>query len=108
MRSPLAARIAAWMVVGLSGCAHQTTEIPFDVLVRGPASSCSFEVGGRKVTMDELLVIARSEAKPGRRAHIDSNMAETPYRCFGGAIYMLQMAGFKDVGFIAEPPPKGR
>ncbi|MFD1951769.1 hypothetical protein ACFSGX_13425 [Sphingomonas arantia] len=55
--------------------------------------------------MDELLAIARPEAKPGRRAFIDSNMAETPYRCVGGAIFALQRAGFKEVSFVAEPPP---
>ena len=29
----------------------------------------------------------------------------TPYRCIGGAIYTMQMAGFQRVGFISEPPP---
>ena len=31
----------------------------------------------------------------------------TPYRCIGGAIYTMQMAGFAKVGFISEPPPGG-
>ncbi len=30
-----------------------------------------------------------------------------PYRCVGGAIYTMQMAGFAKVGFISEPPPGG-
>jgi biopolymer transport protein ExbD len=29
----------------------------------------------------------------------------TPYRCIGGAIYTMQMAGFVKVGFISEPEP---
>lgn len=29
----------------------------------------------------------------------------TPYKCIGGAIYTMQMAGFARVGFISEPPP---
>lgn len=29
----------------------------------------------------------------------------TPYRCIGGTIYSMQMAGFAKVGFISEPPP---
>jgi hypothetical protein len=88
------------------GCAAPATVAPFNIVVRGPATSCSIEVEGRKVTTDELFEIAQPEAKSGRRAHIDSDMAQTPYRCLGGAIYTLQRAGFKDVGFIAEPPPR--
>lgn len=75
---------------------------PFNVIVRGPAASCIIEANGRTVTTEELLSIARPEARSGRRAHIVSDMP-TPYRCIGGAIYTLQMAGFKDVGFVAEP-----
>jgi biopolymer transport protein ExbD len=29
----------------------------------------------------------------------------TPYRCIGGTIYTMQMAGFTKVGFISEPEP---
>ena len=28
----------------------------------------------------------------------------TPYQCFGGAVYLAQQAGFRRVGFVAEPP----
>ncbi|MEP9360305.1 biopolymer transporter ExbD [Sphingomonas sp. KR3-1] len=28
----------------------------------------------------------------------------TPYRCIGGTIFTMQMAGFVKVGFISEPP----
>jgi len=94
------------MVVG--GCASRTMAVPFNVIIRGPATSCSIEVDGRKVTMEELLAIARPEVRSGRRAHVDSDMKETPYRCLGGAIYTLQMAGFKDVGFVAELPSNKR
>ncbi len=31
----------------------------------------------------------------------------TPYRCIGGTIYIMQRAGFPRVGFISEPPPGG-
>jgi biopolymer transport protein ExbD len=37
-------------------------------------------------------------------AHIRGDVA-TPYRCIGGAVYIMQMAGFARVGFISEPPP---
>jgi biopolymer transport protein ExbD len=29
----------------------------------------------------------------------------TPYRCIGGTIFAMQMAGFVKVGFISEPEP---
>jgi biopolymer transport protein ExbD len=29
----------------------------------------------------------------------------TPYRCIGGTIFAMQMAGFVKVGFISEPAP---
>ncbi|MBV9842889.1 MAG: biopolymer transporter ExbD [Sphingomonadaceae bacterium] len=39
-------------------------------------------------------------------AHIRGDI-NTPYRCIGGAIYIMQRAGFPRVGFISEPPPGG-
>lgn len=87
------------------GAAAGARPAPFDVIVRSTASSCTSEVDGRKVTTDQLLRIARDKAKSGRRPLIVSDMADTPYRCVGGVIYALQVAGFKDIGFAAEPPP---
>ena len=31
----------------------------------------------------------------------------TPYRCIGGAIFVMQRAGYPRIGFISEPPPHG-
>ena len=87
-------------------CTAPATNAPFDVIIRGPATSCSIEVEGREVTPGELFEIAETAAQSRRRAHIDADMEQTPYRCLGGAIYTLQRAGFKDVGFVAEPPPR--
>ena len=39
-------------------------------------------------------------------AHIRGDV-DVPYRCVGGAIYTMLMAGFAKVGFISEPPPGG-
>jgi biopolymer transport protein ExbD len=36
--------------------------------------------------------------------HIRGDVS-TPYRCIGGTIYTMQMAGFVKVGFISEPEP---
>jgi biopolymer transport protein ExbD len=37
-------------------------------------------------------------------AHIRGDI-NTPYKCIGGAVFAMQMAGFARVGFISEPPP---
>jgi len=36
-------------------------------------------------------------------AHIRGDV-DTPYKCIGGAIFVMQSAGFQKVGFISEPP----
>jgi biopolymer transport protein ExbD len=55
--------------------------------------------------MEELLAVARGEAKSGRGAQVDFDAA-APYRCIGGVVYTLQLAGFSRVGFISEPLPQ--
>ncbi|MBB5709613.1 hypothetical protein [Sphingomonas xinjiangensis] len=50
--------------------------------------------------MSDLLEVARKEALPQRSARIIA-VRDTPYRCIGGAIYTLQMAGFIHVKFKA-------
>ena len=40
-------------------------------------------------------------------AHIRGDV-NVPYRCIGGAIFTMQMAGFAKVGFISRAPAPGR
>ena len=51
--------------------------------------------GAKNLTTDDLP-----------EAHIRGDV-DVPYRCIGGAIYVMQSAGFAKVGFISEPPPTG-
>jgi len=52
------------------------------------------KVGGvQNMTVDDLPEV-----------HIRGDI-NTPYRCIGGTIYTMQMAGFPKVGFISEPDP---
>ncbi len=95
--------VAAAFLIATLGCASHTAVTPFNVVVRGSSSSCTLAVDDRIVTTAELLEIARPEAKSRRRAQINWATEETPYRCVGGAIYALQLAGFKDVATPAEP-----
>jgi biopolymer transport protein ExbD len=100
-----------------------TTTKPENVslTVRGEKDgSCGVYWGMTKVNATELLNRAVAKLRreierqggvnaPGLElpeAHIRGDI-NTPYRCIGGAIYTMQLAGFSRVGFISEPPPGG-
>lgn len=83
-----------------------------------PDGSCAVFWGTAPVTHDELLkrAVDKLKAEIARQggpnaaglelpeAHVRGDV-NTPYKCIGGAIYTMQMAGFARVGFISEPPP---
>ncbi|WP_445193326.1 ExbD/TolR family protein [Sphingomonas sp. Tas61C01] len=83
-----------------------------------PDGSCAVFWGTSPVTSGELLdrAVEKLKAEIARQggvgnpelelpeAHIRGDV-NTPYRCVGGTIYTMQMAGFAKVGFISEPPP---
>ncbi|MEA2999999.1 MAG: biopolymer transport protein ExbD [Sphingomonadales bacterium] len=85
----------------------------------GPGGACEVYWNLQKVNSKELLDRAvkklQDEVKKlgGPQNVTEDNMPEahirgdinTPYRCIGGAIFTMQMAGFARVGFISEPPP---
>jgi biopolymer transport protein ExbD len=85
-----------------------------------PDGSCGVYWGLTRVNASELLDRAVAKLRreierqggvnaPGLElpeAHIRGDV-NTPYRCIGGAIYTMQLAGFSRVGFISEPPPGG-
>ena len=85
-----------------------------------PNGACGVYWGLTKVNATELLNRAVAKLRreidrqggpnaPGLElpeAHIRGDV-NTPYRCIGGAIYTMQLAGFSRVGFISEPPPGG-
>ena len=101
-----------------------TTTKPENVAlsVRGDgAGGCEVYWGLEKLNSDQLL--ERAAANQTAEIHqvggpeniTEENMPEahirgdvdTPYKCIGGAIFAMQMAGFARVGFISEPPPGG-
>ncbi|WP_026359371.1 ExbD/TolR family protein [Sphingomonas sp. PR090111-T3T-6A] len=85
------------------------------------AGTCEVYWGRQKVTSQELLdrSVAKLKAQVDKlggpanvtpdnlpEAHIRGDV-NTPYKCIGGTVTMLQRAGFLKVGFISEPPPGG-
>ncbi|MEI9850853.1 MAG: biopolymer transporter ExbD [Sphingomonas sp.] len=88
--------------------------------VRQGAGGCEVYWGMTKVSSAELLEKGANKLRQeidrqgGPTAaglelpevHIRGDI-DTPYRCIGGTIFTMQMAGFIKVGFISEPPPGG-
>lgn len=86
--------------------------------ITGAGGECKVYWGITPVTSKELLdrgvekLRAEIDRQGGPNAaglelpevHIRGDVS-TPYRCIGGTIYTMQMAGFAKVGFISEPPP---
>ena len=87
----------------------------------GADGSCAVYWNQSKVGHQELLdkAVAKLKADVARltaagplnpddlpEAHIRGDV-NAPYKCIGGTIYTMQMAGFAKVGFISQPPPRG-
>ncbi|WP_294329845.1 biopolymer transporter ExbD [uncultured Sphingomonas sp.] len=86
--------------------------------VKGGPDGCEIFWGLTRVNHTELLdrAVAKLKAEIDRQGgpnaaglelpevHIRGDI-NTPYRCIGGTIYTMQMAGFVKVGFISEPEP---
>ena len=99
-----------------------TVTKPENVLlsIRNGEQGCEVYWGQTKVTSQELYDRAveklrtEIEKQGGLGAaglelpevHIRGDI-NTPYRCVGGAIFNMQIAGFVKVGFISEPAPGG-
>jgi biopolymer transport protein ExbD len=95
-----------------------TTTKPENVAlsITGGGGQCQVYWGMTRVSSKELLdrgvekLKAEIDRQGGPNAaglelpevHIRGDV-NTPYRCIGGTIYTMQMAGFAKVGFISEP-----
>ena len=84
----------------------------------GSGGECEVYWNLTRVNSKELLdrAVAKLKAEIDKKGGIDNFTAQdmpeahirgdvnTPYRCIGGTIFTMQMAGFSRVGFISEPP----
>ena len=77
---------------------------------QSPISSDELESYARKHMEDQIELLGGMDAltsgdvKPEDlpEAHIRGDV-NTPYRCIGGAVFSMQMAGFIKVGFVSSP-----
>jgi biopolymer transport protein ExbD len=99
-----------------------TTTKPENVslsIVEDTAGQCAVYWNLTRVTHEELLQRAVDKLKAEVKrlggpanltpddlpeAHIRGDV-NVPYKCIGGAVYTMQMAGFAKVGFISQPAP---
>ncbi|MGD9811672.1 MAG: ExbD/TolR family protein [Sphingobium sp.] len=99
-----------------------TTTKPENVslsVTNGPDGACQVYWNLTKVTSSELLdrAVAKLKADIDKAGGVENLTPEdlpevhirgdinTPWRCIGGTIYTMQMAGFPKVGFISQPDP---
>lgn len=95
------------IALALAGCVATPRQAPFVVEVAGASDNCTLNVAERATTLDELLDIARGEVSRQQVATV-LGTSETPYRCIGGVIYTLQLAGFTEVRFDTPADPSNR
>lgn len=83
------------------------------------SGACAVYWNLTKVNSSELLnrAVAKLKADVEKAGGVENMKPEdlpevhirgdinTPYRCIGGTIYTMQMAGYPKVGFISQPDP---
>ena len=88
---------------------------------RGPGGECEVYWGMERMTSQQLLDRAVKKLQKlvedvgGAENVTEDTMPEahirgdinTPFRCIGGVMFTMQMAGFQRIGFISEPDPTG-
>ncbi len=92
----LSATLAVLLVA--SGCVHRDAGSQIVIFVAREAEGCAIRVNDRQVSSDELSAALR--AWPNRRAILRYD-ADAPYRCIGGAIFLLQREHYR---VVADPP----
>jgi len=92
------------LLSGLLVAGTQSAE-PVRIDVTWDGETCGTAIAGVPISQEDLDRRARQWAKEKRGATLHGT-DQTPYRCIGGTIYRLQMAGLVRVGYFSEPTPK--
>ena len=107
----LLSRLPLLIVLGVaSGCQHSQLPKGMAVieLAFTPPDTCRATVGEKSFVLpaDQQAYVAalKIEAKAFENARVNGDYNSVPYKCFGSAVFLAQSAGFKRVGFIAQPP----
>ena len=105
--------VIVFLSATLGGCQHgqrlsSSSQLAIIKVVYEPPQTCLITVEDQTFTLpaDEtsLRTALKLQAARYPAARVDGDVT-TPFKCFGYAVFVAQGAGFKRVGFIAEPPP---
>lgn len=102
-------KIAAWLlapIVLIAGFAEGAGHHATLKIISGANDFCGIEVDGKLIDLDNQPEIQKA-LKPiaDRKVKVLVEADESvPYRCLGGAIYTVQLAGIIEVSFVAAPP----
>jgi hypothetical protein len=80
----------------------QTAE-PVRIEAEWTGTQCAMRIEGTSATAAELDRAARIWARHGRPVRVHA-AADTPYRCIGGTLFTLQVAGYGMYMAVASPP----
>ena len=83
---------------------RQANYEPIIVNVKQTGDECLFTVNGQSFSRESLTVLS-DLAKPDPERPVEIHVAgESPYRCIGAAISIIQSAGLSKLAFVSSPP----
>jgi biopolymer transport protein ExbD len=87
--------------------AQRSRNVPLSMTVNFvPPADCEISFAGQTFSLpidEDSMVAALQKLRRDWRSISMTGVMQTPYRCIGHAIYLAQRAGFKKIGFAAEP-----
>lgn len=115
-RPEVGSAIACFPIACLAACAstgagYRATDVVEVRLPLDPSNACRASLDGRDFALpadeESFFAALRSRAKASPAARVTGD-EPLPYTCFGRAVLFVQHAGFRHVGFVAEPPSPPR
>lgn len=87
--------------------AKRSRNVPLSMTVNFvPPADCEISFAEQTFSLpsdEDSMVAALQKLRRDWRSISMTGVMQTPYRCIGHAIYLAQRAGFKKIGFAAEP-----
>lgn len=88
----------------LAACASNHAPPALILEVKSPTpDQCRVVANGVEKRLNDVIAHVAPKLRAATPVHLNATM-NVPYRCVGSVIYQIQKAGFRKIGFIAEPP----
>ena len=101
---PVVPLAPAILCLAVAGCVAGHATRPLELAVGGVASSCIVEHAGRVLAPGRLSELVHDAVAAKRPVRLGPGTGLTSWRCVGGVIYQLQMAGVSRVEFVESFP----